>query len=236
MSKKWILSILASLALLTAGVGLHSLRAAADDEDSPRPVVRPNPAPRREPRESTMPRSATPAVVHASVLLQSQTKGGVRETSGRATFQDGQRFRLNVQSGAGGYLYILCRTSTDEARLLYPYGNMDQDENILDPGQSRMIPARDWYRFDNDPGMERVYILVSNEPIAGLDRTAAEHGGQMSVRTLERYVAMAQAAQSQRATSPCVAAPLDPDDEDDAPEGPAVQFARLNLRHVSRPE
>jgi hypothetical protein len=231
MSKRWILAILGSFGLLTVGASLQRLQAA-DDEDNQPPVVRPDPAPRRD---TMAPRySGSSAGVRASVLLQTSGKGGIRETSGRGTFQDGQRFRLNVRSGVGGYLYILCRTSTDEARLLYPYANMEQDENILDPGQDRMVPSRDWYRFDNDPGLERMYVLVSSEPIAALDRIVAERGGQMSIRTLERYVAMAQVSQNARATQPCVAAPLDPDDEDDAPEGPAVQFARLNLRHVSR--
>jgi len=233
MSKTWILALLTSCALLTAGAGLHRLQAAEDGGDS-LPVVPPNSAPGPETMATRY--SGAGSGLRASVLLPSSGKGGLREKSARGTFQDGQRFRLNVRSAEGGYLYILCRTSTDDARLLYPYGNMDQDENVLDPGQARMVPSRDWYRFDNDPGMERVYILVANEPIDALDRIAAERGGDISLRTLERYVAMAQAAHPAQAKSPCVLEPIDPDDQDDATEGPAVQFARLNLRHVSRPQ
>jgi len=88
-----------------------------------------------------------------------------------------------------------------------------------------MIPARDWYRFDTDPGTEHVYLVLSTAPIEALDHAAAS-GGVISSRLLEKYV-NGSAAKSIEVS--------DGDDED-VPgiqkRGPDMIVRHLRLKHL----
>ena len=122
--------------------------------------------------------------ISTRILLQDSRSSALYEVSDRRTFYDGQRFRLAVQSRRSGYLYILCETSRGETKLLHP-SELSMN-NSIEAGETATFPGRGWFRFDNDPGTEKVFVVMAGGPIAELDR-AGEDGGDITPEMLHRY-------------------------------------------------
>jgi hypothetical protein len=119
-------------------------------------------------------------------VLLSATDGSseTHEVSDKRTFFDGERFRLAVSPNQRGYLYVLCQTSQGEIRLLYP--GTESGNNRVDAGSKRTLPDRGWFRFDRNPGTERVFLIVAPQPLDDLDNAAAD-GGQVDPSALDHY-------------------------------------------------
>ena len=123
-------------------------------------------------------------MINTRILLEDSRNRALREVSDKKTFYDGQRFRLAVTSRRSGYLYILCETSRGETKLLHPSGSFA--ENAIESGESVTFPGRGWFRFDNDPGAEKVFVIMTASPIAELDKAGAE-GGDITPDMLRHY-------------------------------------------------
>jgi hypothetical protein len=124
------------------------------------------------------------AVLETRILLFDETMQRTRPADERQTFYDGQRFRLNVRSAQDGYLYALCLTSQGTVKLLHP---SDSSDNHLQSGRSATFPQTGWFRFDQEPGTEDLYLILSGRKIAELDQ-AAEDGTDLSRAVLHRYI------------------------------------------------
>jgi hypothetical protein len=123
--------------------------------------------------------------IQASVLLRT-ADGGYRQANVEDTFFDGQRFRLRVNSNLDGYLYALCLNSQGSALVLFP-NSQGEPANHLYRNRRVTIPDNAWFQFDREPGTERVYLVMSERPIAELER-ASQRGGEIDRRLLDKYV------------------------------------------------
>ena len=140
------------------------------------------------------PGQETWAGVRTSIVLRTTGEGGecvVREVSESDTFHNGDRFRLRVQANGDGYLYLFLRGDEGEAKVLFPYNTSKGRVNKLKRFQPRTIPAAetDWYRFDEEAGIERVYLFFSQKPLAELDKLVKSGEGSISSHLLDRMVA-----------------------------------------------
>jgi len=126
--------------------------------------------------------------LQASFLLQ----GAGRQTKEMPTdemFYSGERFRLKLRSEQEGYLYVLLRDSQGQSQLMFPTGDdLDQSDHRISRNRTQAFPSRDFFRFDENPGTERMWVLVSPRPLADLDR-AARRGGEIDSNLLARYTA-----------------------------------------------
>jgi len=134
------------------------------------------------------------AGVRTSIVLRKAGENGecvVREVNEADTFHNGDRFRLRVQANGEGYLYLFLRGDEGEAKVLFPYNTPKGRVNKLKRFQPRTIPAAetDWYRFDEEAGIERVYLFFSQKPLAELDKLVKSGEGTISARLLDRMVA-----------------------------------------------
>jgi hypothetical protein len=118
------------------------------------------------------------------IQLLDERSQRVQTVSSQRAFYDGQRFRLAVKPPRTGYLYLLCQTSQGEGRLLHPSAR--GGGNHIPAGRAVSFPQRGWFRFDQEPGTERLYLILSEQPIAELD-DAAQNGGEIEPATLRRY-------------------------------------------------
>jgi hypothetical protein len=154
------------------------------------------------------------------ILLEDANRAAPRQVSDRSTFYDGQRFKLMVKSLRAGYLYVVCQTSQGEAKLLHP--SSVSAGNSVAAGGSTTFPQRGWFRFDDEPGTEEVFVILSGSPIPELEQ-AAENGGDLTPATIRRYSAfLAEDGSQARGIDTTVDSPV-----------PAVK--RILLRHDSRP-
>jgi hypothetical protein len=137
--------------------------------------------------------------VRTSILLKTQDKEGVaqiREVGDQGRFHDGDRFRFRVQSNIDGYLYLFLRDSNGDTRLLFPYDTTKSRTNKMRRYQTKQIPEKDWFAFDKDSGIERVYMFVSAKPIEELEDLATEGGKSYKLRELERLIARTPATKT----------------------------------------
>jgi hypothetical protein len=134
------------------------------------------------------------AGVRTSIVLRTAGENGecvVREVSEGDRFHNGDRFRLRVQANGDGYLYVFLRGDEGEAKVLFPYNTPKGRVNKVKRFQPRSVPAAetDWFRFDEDAGIERVYLFYSQKPLAELDKLVKSGEGSISARLLDRMVA-----------------------------------------------
>jgi hypothetical protein len=123
--------------------------------------------------------------IRISVMLQDSGRQTYREAALDEVFFDGQRFRLRVSAAREGYLYVLCGNSQGSAVVLFP-NNSGADTNHVPENRPVTVPGKSWFQFDEEPGTERVYVLLADNPIAELD-SASGGGGEISPDVIERY-------------------------------------------------
>ena len=125
--------------------------------------------------------------LQASLLIQ-QDNRRLKEMGIDEMFYSGERFRLKLRSDRDGYLYVLLRDSQGQTQLIYPApDDLDTGDNRIARNQTQAVPARDYFRFDENPGTERVWVVVSPRPIADLDRIA-RNGGGLDTATMNGYI------------------------------------------------
>jgi hypothetical protein len=125
--------------------------------------------------------------IQATILLREPGRQSSREAQLDDVFFDGQRFRLRVAAPQDGYLYVICENSQGTAVVLYPNDNgPNGPSNRVRESRHLTIPSRNWFQFDNEPGTERLYLVLAEDPIAELDRVA-RRGGEIPLDLLGRY-------------------------------------------------
>jgi hypothetical protein len=117
--------------------------------------------------------------------------GGLELAQPDHRFASGDRFRLQVFTREEGYVYAIVHGSGGELRVLYPFAEMAPGENRLRRDESRAIPDGNWYRFDNTPGAEDLYLIWSPRQIGSLDAAARDATGELELDTLAELQAMA---------------------------------------------
>ena len=106
----------------------------------------------------------------------------MREPSGRAIrveatreFRTGDRIRLAFEPSVDGYLYIFNSENGASPRMIFPDARLDAGENWVEAHVPIEVPSSEeleerlrWFEFYGDPGTERVFIVVSREPLPGV--------------------------------------------------------------------
>ena len=88
-----------------------------------------------------------------------------------AVFHSGDRIRLSIQANDNGYLYIIVRGSSGKWSPLFPSKEIQGGNNAVEKGGRYEIPlAGVWFRFDEHPGEEKLFIVLSRQPEPDLER------------------------------------------------------------------
>lgn len=81
----------------------------------------------------------------------------------RYPFRSGDGIRLHLKTSSPRYVYIaLMQGSTGKKALLYPPPG---ENNRIEPGRECLVPPHGLIKFDNNPGAEKLALLLSPEPI-----------------------------------------------------------------------
>ena len=67
-----------------------------------------------------------------------------------------------------GYLFVVQEGSSGKWDMLFPNPQINGGTNVVRKGQKYTIPSEGWFRFDNTPGNERVFVFLSKEPLRSL--------------------------------------------------------------------
>ncbi len=142
----------------------------------PKPPVRPNPLlspPHLRPKPPRPPQAQTPVLAAESPIMNlglrfwidlMDSTGDHHEVTRDRTFHSSERIQLRFQSNRAGYIALYQVTSSGKVALLFP----DRDrklENRIDRDHPRALPKEDaWFRFDQTPGTERLFVIFARTP------------------------------------------------------------------------
>lgn len=103
----------------------------------------------------------------------------MRDTSGRSVrvepgreFHNGDRVRISLEPNVDGYLYVFHTEGDGPAEMIYPDARLDGGENWIEAHVPLEVPSSEetderlrWFTFYGDAGIERLYVVVSREPL-----------------------------------------------------------------------
>jgi hypothetical protein len=120
-------------------------------------------------------------------LFLRDESGEASRVSPKREFKSGEAIRLLVESNTDGYLYIFDAENDSVPQLIFPNARLNRGDNHIGAHVPYEIPSAKetddnlrWFVFNDTPATERVYVVVSREPLAGvpsgeaLVRTCAE--------------------------------------------------------------
>jgi len=121
--------------------------------------------------------------LRCSVLLRGPDKEYNEVTPG-TVYHSGDHIRLSLLANQSGYLYVVQKGSTGAWSPIYPAPGASVDAAKINPGQLEVVPgATKAFAFDQNPGAEKLYVILSRAPIEDIDRVIRNlsHGGSTSV-------------------------------------------------------
>lgn len=95
------------------------------------------------------------------------------ESSGQEIFENGWKFRLNVNSPENGYLYLLnegpAAANVNTYNVLFPEAKTNNGSPQVTANQKLQT---DWMRFDEQQGTEKFWVVWSVSPVKELEAVA----------------------------------------------------------------
>ena len=98
-------------------------------------------------------------------ILRREPDGEAREVDADTLFQSGDRIRFAFEPNVDGFLYVIQRGSTGLWSVLLPHPMINGGGNTVTRFGEVTIPPEGWFRFDENPGAEQVFVYLSSEPI-----------------------------------------------------------------------
>ncbi|HYY58774.1 MAG TPA: DUF4384 domain-containing protein [Pyrinomonadaceae bacterium] len=124
--------------------------------------------------------TATVAVSSAPIglgytLYMRDANGDAVRVDPERQFRTGDRVRVSLETNTDGYLYIFNTTDNGDPVMIFPDAQLDEGGNYVEAHVPYEVPASTgaeerlrWFAFDAKPGTERLYIVVTREPIPGV--------------------------------------------------------------------
>lgn len=89
----------------------------------------------------------------------------VLRVTNKTQFRSGDSIRFHVKSNIDGYAYILLsQGSVNEKAVLFPDPS-SKENNRLERGKEYTLPESGYLTFDDNPGTEKLTLLLSRTPI-----------------------------------------------------------------------
>lgn len=102
-------------------------------------------------------------------ITQVMPDGNKKEVPTTKAFKSGDRINVRVEVNDFGYLYILSRGSSGKWSPLFPSPEIAGGDNRVGPNLPYTIPAGYVFKFDDQPGEERLFVVFSRNPEPDFD-------------------------------------------------------------------
>ncbi len=119
------------------------------------------------PTSAPPPATGTPLGLKYSLLKLSG--GEWQEAPTDSVFHSGDRIRFRVETNGPGYLYIIAQGSSGTWSPMFPSPEMDGGSNRVEGFQSYIMPLKTRFAFDEQPGTEKVFLILTREKEADLE-------------------------------------------------------------------
>ena len=94
--------------------------------------------------------------------------------AGEINFEARDEIRLSVRSPQNGYLYVLNEgprkdTTPPQFLMVFPSPTANKGSSQLAAGQEVLIPEQSWLQFDAQQGVERLWLVFTEEAVSELE-------------------------------------------------------------------
>ncbi len=94
-----------------------------------------------------------------------------REVAPDTVFHSGDRIRVAVEVNDAGYLYIAMKGASGTWKILFPTAEVAGGNTRVESGQQYTIPSPPGrFAFDQQPGEEQLFIVLSRRPEPSLEQ------------------------------------------------------------------
>jgi len=164
---------------LTAREMFYTAPAASAPQPQPTPPPKP---PGLKPPSPTPPQPPEPSPKVVAVAYKPTAPLGVRysilkklddqtvEVDPGGVFRAGDRIRVSVEVNDTAYLYIVNRGTSGAWKVLFPSAEIEGGNNRVERGRRYEVPAGYVFTFDEQPGTEQLFLVLSRQPEADLEK------------------------------------------------------------------
>ncbi|HYV82824.1 MAG TPA: DUF4384 domain-containing protein, partial [Pyrinomonadaceae bacterium] len=92
--------------------------------------------------------------------------------AGEINFEANYRIRVNVRTTQSGYLYILNEgpaSGSPEYNVVFPTPTANNGASLVPAGETVLIPKTSWLRFDTQQGVEKLWLVFSEDELTELE-------------------------------------------------------------------
>jgi hypothetical protein len=113
-------------------------------------------------------------------VMRREPSGEYTEVAPDSVFHSGDHIRLSFLANAPGYFYVIEQGSTGAWSPIFPPRNSSIEATKISAGQLQVVPGgTKTFQFDQNPGDEKLFVVLSRTPIADIDRAIENlRGGQ----------------------------------------------------------
>jgi hypothetical protein len=119
---------------------------------------------------ATAPVPATGTPLGLKYTILKLVNGEMTEVAPTSSFHAGDRIRFNVETNGPGYLYIVSQGSSGTWKPMFPSTEVEDGNNRVEGFRSYTMPPKSRFYFDEQPGVEKVFIVLSREPEPDLEK------------------------------------------------------------------
>jgi len=125
-------------------------------------------------------------------LLHSTDGANYNEVDGETVFHSGDKLKVTVQSNDPAQLYVIARGSSGNWNVLFPSAEVGGGDNRVTAMQSYEIPPGGRFYFDENPGEEKLFVILSRKPVENLETLIYDLGKKPKESTPDKPLMLAQ--------------------------------------------
>ena len=91
------------------------------------------------------------------------------EVPADTVFHAGDRIQVSVEANEAGYLYIVQQGSSGTWKTMFPSPEIEGGDNRVEAGKTYVMPPKSRFIFDEQPGVEKLFLVLSRQPEPDLD-------------------------------------------------------------------
>ncbi|MGD0872209.1 MAG: DUF4384 domain-containing protein [Bryobacteraceae bacterium] len=118
---------------------------------------------------STAPAPSTGAALGLKYTILKRSGSDMVEVPPDTVFHAGDRIQFSVQTNGPGYLYIVSQGSSGTWKPMFPSTEIEDGNNRVDGWHTYTMPPKSRMVFDEQTGVEKIFIVFSREPETDLE-------------------------------------------------------------------
>jgi hypothetical protein len=159
--------------------GVQDTPAPAEPKSAVKPKPKPKPAKAAatDQSQSGQPAAKRPANIIPASYVPLVLRYTIRKKDGDQTtdipvdaeFHSGESIQLSVEVNDTGYLYIIHQGTSGTWKAMFPSPEIEDGDNRVQKGRAYTVPTGYKFTFSGDPGVERLFVIFSRQPVQEID-------------------------------------------------------------------